>query len=187
MFPRPWKDWCARASTGFSRATRAALLLVAAIGRPFDEMLARVGINAEDLEPAFVARVVERDDAVVQFTHPLLASVLYQSTSAEERLRAHGRVAAVVEDPLDRGHLALSTDSADSEIAADLEKAAALASTRAAPIAAAELGEQALRLTPSDAQEDGHRRAIAAARATWRRASCAAPARSPSISWDARQ
>jgi DNA-binding CsgD family transcriptional regulator len=151
---------------GFSRATRAALLLVAAIGRPLDEMLVRAGITSEELDPALAARVIDREDGAVRFTHPLLASVIYQSTSAEERRRAHGRVAAVVEDPLDRArHLALSTASPNTDIAGDLEKAAALASTRAAPIAAAELGEQALRLTPSDAQEDGHRRAIAAARA----------------------
>jgi DNA-binding CsgD family transcriptional regulator len=151
---------------GFSRATRAALLLVAAIGRPLDEMLVRAGITGEELDPALAARVIDREDGAVRFTHPLLASVIYQSTSDEERRRAHGRLAEVVEDPLDRArHLALSTASPNTDIAADLEKAAALASTRAAPIAAAELSEQALRLTPSDAQEDGHRRAIAAARA----------------------
>jgi DNA-binding CsgD family transcriptional regulator len=151
---------------GFSLDTRAALLLVAAISRPFDEMLASVGITAEDLEPAFLARVLEREGAVVRFTHPLLASVLYQGTSDEERLRVHGRVAAVVEDPLDRArHLALSTVSADSEIAAAVEDAASLATKRGAPRGAAELGEHALRLTPLDANEDRHRRAIATARA----------------------
>jgi DNA-binding CsgD family transcriptional regulator len=110
--------------------------------------------------------VIERTDGTIRFTHPLLASVVYQDVSAGERRRAHGRVAVVVEDPLDRArHLALSTESPDTELAAVLEDASNTASARGAPIAAAELGEHALRLTPSDAQEDGHRRAIAAARA----------------------
>ena len=150
---------------GLSPATRAALLLMAAIGRASDEMLARMGITREELDPALAARVIERGDGVVRFTHPLLASGLYQSTSDEERRRAHGRVAAVVEDPLDRArHLALSTDGTDSEIAAAVDDAASVATKRGAPHAAAELGTHALRLTPFDAHEDRHRRALAAAR-----------------------
>ena len=149
-----------------SLATRASLLLMAAIGRTSDEMLVRIGITGEELDPALSAQVIEREDGIVRFTHPLLASGLYQSASVEERRRAHGRVAAVVEDPLDRArHLALSTNGSDSDIAAVLEDAANLASARGAAIAAAELGEYALRLTPLVASDDRHRRAIAAARA----------------------
>jgi DNA-binding CsgD family transcriptional regulator len=62
-------------------------------------------------------------------------------------------------------HLALSTERPDTEIAAALEDATALASTRGALIAAAELGEHALRLTPSEARDDFHRRAVATTRA----------------------
>jgi DNA-binding CsgD family transcriptional regulator len=151
---------------GLSPATRAALLLVAAIGRPSEEMLARVGITGEELDPALAARVINCEDEAVRFTHPLLASVLYQSTFDEDRRRAHGDAATVVEDTLDRArHLALSTDTADSEIASAVEDAARLASARGAPLAAAELREHALRLTPSDAADEHHLRAIAAARA----------------------
>ena len=104
------------------------------------------------LDRALAARVIERTDGTIRFTHPLLASVVYHGVSADERRRAHGRLAVIVADPLDRArHLALSTESPDTEIAAVLEDAAALASTRGAPIAAAELAEHALRLTPPDA------------------------------------
>jgi DNA-binding CsgD family transcriptional regulator len=92
--------------------------------------------------------------------------VVYQGVSADVRRHAHGRLALVVADQLDRArHLALSTESPDNQIAAVLEDAAAVASTRGALIAAAELAEHALRLTPPGAHSDRHRRALAAARA----------------------
>jgi DNA-binding CsgD family transcriptional regulator len=147
-------------------ATRESLLLAVAVGRPSAEFFASLDVDEHALDPALAARVIERTDGTIRFAHPLLASVVYQGASAGERRRAHGRLAIVVADPLDRArHLALSTENPDTELAAVLEEASNTASARGAPIAAAELGEHALRLTPSDAQEDGQRRAIAAARA----------------------
>jgi DNA-binding CsgD family transcriptional regulator len=146
--------------------TRESLLLAVAVGRPSTELFASLDVTENALDPAVAARVIERTDGTIRFTHPLLASVLYQGASADERRRAHGRLASVVTDPLDRArHLALSTEGPEIQIAAVLEDAAALASTRGAPIAAAELAEHALRLTPPDAHSDRHRRALAAARA----------------------
>src|SRR5262249_39662986 len=58
-----------------------------------------------------------------------------------------------------------SAVSPDPASAVDLDEAVVLATARGAPIAAAELAEHALRLTPSDATDDRHRRAIATARA----------------------
>ncbi len=145
-------------------ATRASLLLAAAVGRPSPELLAALDVTERVLEPAVAARVIERTDATIRFAHPLLASVVYHGVSADERRRAHGRLALVVADPLDRArHLALSTERPDTEIAGVLEEAAAMASTRGTPIAAAELAEHALRLTPPGAHSDRHRRALAAA------------------------
>ena len=146
--------------------TRDALLLASALGRPTAELLADLGVTDAVLEPALDAQVIEDAAGTIRFTHPLLASVLYQSAPTGERRRAHGRLATIAGDPLDRArHLALSTESPDREVAADLEQAATLASTRGAPIVAAELGEHALRLTPRHAHSDRHRRALAAARA----------------------
>jgi DNA-binding CsgD family transcriptional regulator len=105
-------------------------------------------------------------DGTARFTHPLLASVVYHGAPAHERRRAHGRLALVVPDPLDRArHLALSTEGPDAEVAVVLEDTAALAATRGAPMAAAELAEYALRLTPAVADADRFRRALTAARA----------------------
>jgi DNA-binding CsgD family transcriptional regulator len=146
--------------------TRESLLLAAAEGRPSAELFVSLDVSERVLDRAFEARVIERTDGTIRFTHPLLGSVVYHGVSADERRRAHGRLAQVVADPLDRArHLALSTESPDTQIAAVLEEAAARASARGAPIAAGELAEHALRLTPPDAQADRHRRALVAARA----------------------
>jgi DNA-binding CsgD family transcriptional regulator len=151
---------------GLPRATRQALLLASALGRPSAGLIADAGVTEDALQPALAAQVIERADGTIHFTHPLLASVVYQGVSADERRRAHGLVAQVVDEPILRArHLALSTESPHTEIAAALENAAALASARGAPIVAAELAEQALRLTPPDGCGERDRRALAAARA----------------------
>jgi DNA-binding CsgD family transcriptional regulator len=147
-------------------ATRESLLLAASVGRPSAEVFASLDVTESTLDRAVAARVIEWTDGTARFTHPLLASLVYHGVPAHERRRAHGRVALVVPDPLDRArHLALSTAGPDAEVAVVLEDTAALAGTRGAPIAAAELAEHALRLTPPAADVDRDRRALAAARA----------------------
>jgi len=146
-------------------ATRDALALAAALGTPSESLLVRAGIAKRELEPAFAANVVERDDGTIRFTHPLLSSVLYHELGAE-RLRVHARIAEVVDDPLLRArHLAFSRDVPDTEVAAVLDDAATLAADRGAADVAAELAEQAFRLTSPDLDDDRRRRALAAARA----------------------
>jgi hypothetical protein len=126
--------------------TRESLLLAAAVGRPSAELFASLDVTEHELDPAFTARVIERTDGTtIRFKHPLLASVVYHGASAHERRRAHGRLAEVVADPLDRArHLALATETPDHDVAAVLEDAAASAGARGAPIAAAGLAEHAL-------------------------------------------
>ena len=110
--------------------------------------------------------MIELERGTVRFTHPLLASVLYQGLSADERQQAHGRLAEFAGDPVARArHLALSTDRPDAGLATALEQAATAAAGQGAPIVAAELGEHALRLTPAQSLADADRRAFAAARA----------------------
>jgi DNA-binding CsgD family transcriptional regulator len=150
---------------GLPEETREALALAAALGRASPALLRAAGVREEALDSAVEARVIEVDGAV-RFTHPLLASVLYQGLSTGERRRTHARLADVVVDPIGRArHLALATEEADAEIAAVLEQAAQEATGRGAAVAAAELLEHALRLTPPDADEDQHRRTLAAAKA----------------------
>jgi DNA-binding CsgD family transcriptional regulator len=145
--------------------TREALALVAALGAPSEALLERAGVGADALEPAVAARVVEREDGTIRFTHPLLSSALYPESSAG-RSSVHGRIARIVDDPVLRArHLALSTDGPDAEVAAALDDAARLAADRGASAMAAELAEQALRLTPPEGRDERHRRALTAARA----------------------
>jgi DNA-binding CsgD family transcriptional regulator len=152
--------------SGLPERTRTVLLLAAAIGRPTPKLLADAGVTGDELERALAVGVVERTGTIIRFTHPLLESVLYQGMTADERRRTHALLTTVVEDPLDRArHLALATEYADPAVAASVEEATGVATLRGAPIVAAELAEHAVRLTPPDAHDERHRRAITAARA----------------------
>jgi DNA-binding CsgD family transcriptional regulator len=151
----------------FKGATRDALVLAAADPRLTPAQVRAAGIEQTALDPAFAERVVELDDGAVRFTHPLLASVLYQGLAPGERRQAHRRLADLAGDEsLARArHLALSADEPNSELAEELERAATAASAHGTPIVAAELGEHALRLTPSADSARGDRRVAATARA----------------------
>ena len=150
----------------FDTRTRRALFLIAAHGRMPIGLLRALEVSDASLEPAMTANVVEVAQGVVSFTHPLLASAIYQKTSSAERRAEHVRLATALDDPVDRGrHLALASDEPSDPLAASLESAARVARDRGMPMAAAELAEHSIRLTPADAPVDWHRRAIAAARA----------------------
>ena len=105
-------------------------------------------------------------DGLLRFTHPLLASAIYQEAADGERRLAHRRLAPVVPDPVHRArHLALGAAGPDADLAATIEAAAKLGRERGLAIAAAELADYALRLTPLDGLDDRRRRAASAARA----------------------
>lgn len=147
------------------RQTRDALALAAAVGSPSRRLLERAGVDAETLMPAFAAHVIECESATIRFTHPLLASGIYDDHE-EHRVTVHARLAEIADDPVIRArHLALATDSPDADVARALEDAAELAADRGASAVAAELAEQALRLTPAEVGHERQRRALAAARA----------------------
>jgi DNA-binding CsgD family transcriptional regulator len=150
---------------GVPSATREALALASALGTPPESLLERAAVEREMLDPAIAAHLIEREDGAIRFTHPLLASVLYADLG-DERHRVHARIAGIVEDPLLRArHLALSKEAPDPAVAVVLDQAVGLAVERGASAVAAELAEQALRLTPAEAREEHCRRALAAARA----------------------
>ena len=117
---------------GLPGETRRALLLACTHGRLTPDQL-----DGDTLEPAFADNVIELADGVIRFTHPLLASVLYQAASPSARRRAHERLAEIVDDPLARArHRALAAQEPDAELAAELEAAAAsrwLAALRSPP------------------------------------------------------
>jgi DNA-binding CsgD family transcriptional regulator len=146
-------------------STRDALGLASAWGTTSESLLERAGVAKGALDAAAAAQVIERENGMIRFTHPLLSSVLYGDLG-EERRSIHGRIAEIVDDPvLGARHLALSRDAPDEGVAAALDDAARLAADRGASAVAAELAEQALRLTPPDSRDERHRRALAAARA----------------------
>jgi DNA-binding CsgD family transcriptional regulator len=144
---------------GLPAPTREALALAATVGTASESLLKRAGVPNEALAPAVEAGVIELKRGGIRFTHPLLASAVYDA-------RLHGRLAEVVDDPLARSrHLALSCDSPNNDVARALDDAAQLAAERGAAALAAELNEHALRLTPTAEVQDRHRRALATARA----------------------
>jgi DNA-binding CsgD family transcriptional regulator len=151
--------------SGLPASTRRALALASALGTTSESLLERAGVAADALDPAVVGNVIERENGTLRFTHPLLSSVLYQDLG-QERPSVHGRLAGIIEDPVLRArHLALSRDTPDAAVAAALDDAVRLAADRGASAVAAELAEQALRLTPLDVPDERHRRALVAARA----------------------
>ena len=150
---------------GFEAPTHEVLVLASADARLTPTQLAGAGIEPGALDPALAANVIELAGGSVRFTHPLLASVLYQGLPIGERQRVHRRLAEMAEDPLARArHLALSTDLPDAELAALLEAAARTTAAQGASMVSAELGEHAMRLTPPEHLSDLDRRAAAAAR-----------------------
>ena len=150
---------------GLPASTRAALGFVSALGAFPESLLKQASLSADALGAAFATQVIERENGTIRFTHPLLSSVIYQDLG-DERRSVHARIAGIVEDPLLRArHLALSKETPDAEVAAVLDDAASVAADRGAAAVAAELAEQALRLTPPEDRDELHRRALAAARA----------------------
>jgi DNA-binding CsgD family transcriptional regulator len=147
---------------GLPANTVEALEVVSALSAPTLETVAAViATSAEDarLGPAIANGVVEMVGDRLRFTHPLLASAVYQWTLPARGRELHARLATIVRDPEERArHLALSVEGPDVAVAAALEEAALLASSRGAPQSAAELWEMARRATPRDRGEDLVRR-----------------------------
>jgi tetratricopeptide (TPR) repeat protein len=145
--------------------TRAALVVLAALGRATRTEVEAAGVVLEGFAPAIDAYVVEADDDELRFTHPLLAAAAYALAPLEERRRVHERLADVAVDPVSRArHLALVLDAPDPDAAVTLEAAASAARARGAAGVAAELGEAAARATPADQGDGARRRTAQAAR-----------------------
>jgi DNA-binding CsgD family transcriptional regulator len=147
---------------GLPAKTLEALEIVSALSTPtLDAIAAAIDPSEVDrrLDPALVSGVVEVVGDRLRFSHPLLASAVYQKIPPARRRELHARLATIVRDPEERArHLALSVEGPDVAVAAALEEAALLASSRGAPQSAAELWEMARRATPPDRGEDLVRR-----------------------------
>jgi DNA-binding CsgD family transcriptional regulator len=162
--PQRLKELVAARIERLPQRTRRALLLVSALTRPTMALIDKAGAPRSALDEAEEAGVVEISSENVRFAHPLLASAVYSSVTPARRRELHRRLARVVVDAEERArHLALGAGTPDVRVAAAVERAAARARGRAAPDAAAELLEQALRLTPPSHVRARQRRTLAAA------------------------
>jgi DNA-binding CsgD family transcriptional regulator len=149
-------------------STREVLLYVAMLAEPGRAALERALGSAEEVSRALGeaerSGLLDRDDRTTRLAHPLLGTVLYADTPASERPALHRRVAQATDDEEERArHLALASEGPDREVARRLDEAAAGARSRGAPEAAAELLEQATRLTPPADHGERHRRSVLAA------------------------
>ncbi len=126
-------------------------LVESAVGRRFESGLAG----------AFTAHVLERDVERLRFTHPLLGSAIEAHLTPSRRRSLHARLAEVVPTLEQRArHLALATAEPNRATAAILEEASQAAHRRGASVAAADLAEEALRLTPPEDAKDARRRLL---------------------------
>ena len=142
-----------------------ALQVTAALSQPTVRLVtSALGKDATVLEPALLAGVISIDGDRLAFTHPLLASGAYSTAGPARRRDVHRRLAELVDEPEERARqLALASVGPDAAVAAALEDASRRARARGAPATAADLAEQAMRLTPPDAREDVLRRTMEAA------------------------
>jgi DNA-binding CsgD family transcriptional regulator len=151
---------------GLDAAAVEVVQVVAALADPTAQLVeATVGDTADaGLAEAQSARVLQFEDERIRFTHPLLGSAVAARTTPPRRRTLHARLAEVVPTGEERArHLALATARPSGSVASVLDAAAVQALARGAPAAAAELAEQALRLTPASRRDDLRRRLLAAA------------------------
>jgi DNA-binding CsgD family transcriptional regulator len=141
-------------------STKEALLEAAALAQPTLELLGEDALGpAEDAELIAIG-----DDGRVTFRHPIVAAAVYEAAAPPRRRNLHRRLAERVADVEERArHLALATRAPDASVADILDLAAARARSRGAPDAAAELAEEACRLTPPRQADELRRRQVDAA------------------------
>ena len=113
------------------------------------------------IEAAAKARVAEVDGATVRFVHPLFAAAVYDLAPEARRREVHRRLAEVVTDEEEHArHLARSADEPSERVAEVVERGGRLAAARGASAGAAELLEEAHRLTPDELALERSRRAM---------------------------
>ncbi len=141
--------------------------LVAASSDPRERLIRAACDDQESwaaIDQAVDAGLLKRVGDGLRFTHPLLRSVLYAEMTLNERKEVHQRLGAIAEDTEEHAwHLALGAERPSEKIAGMLGAAAEHAASRGAPEAAAQLAEQATRLTPASRSQEAHERTVHAA------------------------
>ena len=135
---------------------REILLLVSAAGRLTSTQLQR--LVAPDRLRSALEIATDQDvakvgaDSVISFTHPMLASALYDAASPAACRRAHQLLADKLEDPVERArHRSLTTTTPDESVALELVAAAQTSLARGATAIAGDLFQAAAAATPSQA------------------------------------
>jgi DNA-binding CsgD family transcriptional regulator len=115
----------------------------------------KLSLDIAAAEPAVNAGLL-KIGARVEFAHPLVRSASYRSAAADDRHRIHGALAEATDaetDPDRRAwHRARATPGPDEEVAAELERSASRAQSRAGLAAAAAFLTRAAELTPDPTQ-----------------------------------
>jgi DNA-binding CsgD family transcriptional regulator len=147
-----------------SPSAQAALLPVAALAQPTLSLVQAGAAEAEGVEEAVQAGVLQIDGERLRFAHPLLASFVYGDASKAVRRAVHRRLASLVADPEESAlHLGRGAVEPDESVAATLEATADRAAKRGHREIAAELAGHAERLTPTARADDRARRVRKAA------------------------
>jgi DNA-binding CsgD family transcriptional regulator len=133
------------------------LLLVAAVDdeEHLDEVLragslaADAELDADHLQPAADAAIVELDVHSVRFRHPLMRSAVLQGASPQHRRRVHEALAATLHEQPDRAiwHRAALLSGVHEDVAAELEAAGERARRRGAADVAAAAARRAAELS----------------------------------------
>jgi DNA-binding CsgD family transcriptional regulator len=148
--PADLRELLRRRLTALPPSALVTSLLIASSAHPTTSLIHSVE-DGGGLAEAEDAGIVQVRGTAIEFTHPLLASAVYESASARDRRDAHAALANVVKDPEERArHLALSVTGPSEEVAVALDEAAAQAEARGAPHAASELYQLAATVTPPE-------------------------------------
>ena len=160
--PRSLDDLIGARFATLDAAAADVALHASALSQPTRAILdAAIGADrvASGLRGCLDAGVLEVDDARIRFTHPLLATAAYGRATLDERRRVHERLADVVAEAEERArHLARAGVEPNEAVASAIEAGGIVAARRGAPDAAADLFEEAARLTPADGDHERVRR-----------------------------
>lgn len=154
--PRTLADAVAGSLTARTETARALLAAGAVLGRTFDPARAAGLAGLSDVTPALdeaimaglVCDVPGTDGRLFSFGHALVQQAIYERTGLARRRELHRRAAGLLTGAEAIRHRVAAADGPDAELAADLERQAALEVSAGQLAVAADRLRQALDLTP---------------------------------------